>query len=156
MSYTRFLAFVAILMLAVALPALAKPNFSGEWKLNISKSDFGPMPAPTSRVDTITHEDPKLKVATKQSSERGDFTSELNFTTDGKECVNDLRGNPMKSTLKWDGDTLILEGKGKFGENEFTMQGKWTLSEDGKTLTVKQHFASTMGEADSKLVFEKQ
>jgi hypothetical protein len=35
----------------------AKPNFSGTWKLNTGKSDFGAMPAPDTRTGKITHED---------------------------------------------------------------------------------------------------
>jgi hypothetical protein len=155
MPYRRFFAIFAILMLAV-LPALAKANFSGDWKLNIPKSEFGQMPAPNSMTQKVTHEDPKLKVAVKSSSERGDFEYEANYTTDGKECTNEIRGNPMKSVLKWDGDSLVIESKGKFGDNEFTMRGKWTLSADGKTLTIESHFSSAMGEGDQKQVLEKQ
>ena len=155
MPYRRFFAIFAILMLA-AVPALAKANFSGDWKLNISKSDFGQMPAPNSMTQKVSHEDPKLKVAVKSSSERGDFEYEMNYTTDGKECTNEIRGNPMKSTLKWDGDALVIESTGRFGDNEFKMRGKWTLSADGKTLTLESHFSSAMGEGDQKQVLEKQ
>jgi hypothetical protein len=155
MPYRRFFAIFAVLMLA-ALPALAKANFSGDWKLNVSKSEFGQMPAPNSMTQKIAHEDPQLKVAVKSSSERGDFEYEMNYTTDGKECTNEIRGNPMKSTLKWEGDVLVIESTGRFGDNEFKMRGKWTLSADGKTLTIDSHFSSAMGEGDQKQVLEKQ
>jgi hypothetical protein len=36
------------------------------------------------------------------------------------------------------------------------MRGKWTLSADGKTLTIESHFSSSMGEGDQKQVLEKQ
>jgi hypothetical protein len=90
------------------------------------------------------------------SGERGDFEWEANYTTDGKECTNEFRGNPSKSTLKWDGDTLLFTTKGRFGDNEYTMTDKWQLSADGKTLTLNRHFSSAMGEGDQKLVLEKQ
>jgi hypothetical protein len=155
MSRSRLVALLAILLLA-ALPALAKVNFSGDWKLNVSKSDFGQMPAPSSMTQKVTHEDPKLKVAVKSSSERGDFEYEMNYTTDGQESTNEIRGNPMKSIVKWDGDVLVIESKGRFGDNEFTMRSRWTLSADGKTLTIENHFSSAMGEGDQKQVLEKQ
>jgi hypothetical protein len=150
------LGVAVILTLAVALPALAAPNFAGEWKLNLSKSDFGQMPPPNSRVDRISHEGVNLSVVSKQSREQGDFTSESKYTTDGKECTNEILGNQSKSTLKWEGDTLVIATKGKFQDNEFTVVSKWTLSPDGKTLTLNQHFSSSMGEGDSKIVLEKQ
>ncbi len=151
----RFLVVLAILTIA-ALPLLAKPNFAGNWKLNVSKSDFGRMPAPDSMTQKITHEDPSLTVAVKQTSERGEFEYESKYTTDGNECTNQFGPNSTKSTLKYDGETLLIETKGKFGDNEFTMLDKWTLSEDGKVMTILRHFASDMGEGDHKLILEKQ
>jgi hypothetical protein len=139
-----------------ALPAIAKPNFSGDWKLNVSKSTFGQMPAPNSMTSKIAHEDPTLKNSTKQSSARGDFESESNYTTDGKECTNQMFGNPVKSTVKWDGDALLIDTKAKFGDNDVTIQDKWTLSEDGKTLTIVRLFKSSMGEGGQTLVLDKQ
>jgi hypothetical protein len=155
LSCARVVALLGILAL-IALPAIAKPNFTGDWKLNTAKSDFGPMPPPSSMTEKITHDDPKLKVAISQSTDRGDFDFEVNYTTDGKECTNEFRGNEMKSTLKWEGDTLVVDTKGRFGDNDVTMQDKWKLSGDGKTLTVSRHFSSSMGEADQTLVLEKQ
>jgi hypothetical protein len=155
MRQRRHFALLMILILA-ALPAIAAPNFSGTWKLNVSKSDFGQMPAPDSMTRTITHEDPKLKSVTKQSGQNGEFEYEQNYTTDGKECTNEMFNSPIKSTLKWEGDTLVISSKGQFGDNEVTIQEKWTLSEDGKTLLVASHFSSSRGEGDWKLTLEKQ
>lgn len=155
MRYRHILAVLTVVLLA-ALPALAKVNFTGDWKLNVAKSDFGQMPAPNSMTQKITHEDPKLTVAVKMSGQRGDFEWEARYTTDGKECTNEFRGNPSTSVLKWDGDALVVTTKGRFGDNEYTMTDKWQLSADGKTLTLNRHFSSAMGEGDQKLVLEKQ
>jgi hypothetical protein len=153
---SRSFAILAILALA-ALPALAKPDFTGDWKLNTSKSTFGDFPGPDSMTIKVTHAEPKLTTATKQSSQMGDFEMKSTYTTDGKECTNEgFQGAPMKSVVKWEGDTLVLETKGQFGDSDFTMTQKWTLSDDGKTLTVAQHIASGMGDIDQKLVLDKQ
>jgi hypothetical protein len=155
MTHRGLTALLATAALA-AIPAAAAPNLSGTWKLNVSKSDFGQMPAPDSMTRAITHEDPKLKILTKQSGQNGEFEYELNYTTDGKECTNEMFNNPMKSTVKWDGDTLVFDTKGKFGDNDIAIQEKWTLSQDGKTLVIARHFSSSMGEGDAKLTLEKQ
>ncbi len=154
-TYRFTLAIVGILLLG-ALTASAKPNLTGEWKLNTAKSDFGEMPAPTSMTQKITHEDPKLKVAVQQSGEMGDFEYESNYTTDGQESTNTIRDNPSKSIVKWDGDVLTFDTKGRFGDNDFTMQDKWSMSADGKVLSIERHFSSSWGEATHKLVLEKQ
>jgi hypothetical protein len=67
-----------------------------------------------------------------------------------------MGGNEIKSTAKWDGDDLVVESKGSFGGTDFTAKDRWTLSSDGKTLTRASHFSSSMGEADMKVVFDKQ
>ncbi|HEX7598038.1 MAG TPA: hypothetical protein VF518_07470 [Polyangia bacterium] len=156
MTSRRILILLAILALA-ALPALAKPNFTGDWKLNTSKSNFGQMPAPDSMSYKITHADPKLSTVTKQSGQMGEFEMQASYTTDGKESTNKGFGEAtMKSVAKWDGDVLSIETKGQFGDNEFTMSQKVSLSEDGKTMNIVQVFKSSMGDGEAKLVFDKQ
>lgn len=150
-------AFVALsVFFLAAIAAIAKPNFTGDWKLNTTKSDFGQMPPPNSMTEKIAHEDPNLHVQAKTSSDMGDMEFDLKFTTDGKECSNTVMDNPSKSIVKWDGDALLFDTKGKFGDNDFTMKDKWTLSDDGKVLTLERHMSSSFGEADQKLVLEKQ
>jgi hypothetical protein len=151
----RHLALFAVLA-AAALPALAKPNFSGDWKLNSSKSTFGQMPV-SNMTSKIAHADPKLTNATKMSSDMGDFDMSSTYSTDGKETTNEgFGGSSTTSTAKWDGDTLLIETKGSFGDQQFTMSEKWTLSADGKILTIARTFKSAMGEGEQKLVFDKQ
>lgn len=146
----------AILALA-ALPALAKTDFTGDWKLNVTKSTFGDFPGPDSMTIKVTHADPKLSTVSKQTGQMGEIEMKADYTTDGKECTNEgFQGSPMKSVVKWDGDALAIDTKGQFGDANFTMTQKWTLSEDGKTLTVAQNIKSDMGEIDQKLIFEKQ
>jgi hypothetical protein len=149
---------LALLTLAVGLiQAQAKTDFSGTWKLNTSKSDFGPMPPPDSLSEKITHQDPSLKATvTSTGGMQGDMTYDVSYTTDGKECVNHLGENEFKSTVNWEGDELVVNTKGSFGGNDFTSKDRWTLSSDGKTLSVARHLSSAMGEADIKTVFDKQ
>ena len=85
MTGKRCLTMLAVLALA-ALPMLAKPNFSGDWKLNVAKSSFGQMPSPSSMTSKITHEDPKLTSHVKQSGEMGEMEFDASYTMDGKEA----------------------------------------------------------------------
>jgi hypothetical protein len=135
----------------------AAPDLSGDWKLNTTKSDFGQFPAPGSMSQKVTHAEPKLTVEMKMSGEMGDFNTTSTYTTDGKESTNPgFGGSETKSTAKWDGDTLLIESKGSFGDNPYTMSDKWTLSEGGKVLTIQRKFSSGMGDVVQKLVLEKQ
>ncbi|MBI4891392.1 MAG: hypothetical protein HY821_12265 [Acidobacteria bacterium] len=138
------------------LPLMAAPDFSGSWKINKLKSDFGPMPPPDSLTMTIDHKDPKLTVVNKQSRDGNEFESTSNYTTDGKECVNEFRGNSRKSTLKWEGETLVTVSKAKLGENDITITEKWVLSGEGKVLTISRHIVTPRGESDTKMTLDKQ
>lgn len=149
--------FGAVMLAALfALMAQAKPNFNGTWKCNISKSDFGQMPAPDTRTDKITHEDPDLKDTLSQSGQMGEVTADLKYSTDGKETTNSVRGNEIKSTAKWEGDELVINGKGSFQGADITLTDHWSLLGDGNTLTIQRHVTSPMGETDQKIVLEKQ
>jgi len=156
-SHTCRVFSVALLAAAFGLlQAQAKPNFSGTWKLNASKSNFGPMPAPEARTDKITHQDPDLKDSFTQSGPMGEVTAELKYSTDGKETTSSVRGNQIKSTAKWEGDELVIAGKTSFEGGDVTLADRWSLSADGKTLTILRHVNSPMGETDQKIVLEKQ
>jgi hypothetical protein len=108
-------------------------------------------------TEKIAHQDPSLKASVATTGGmQGDMTYDVVYSTDGKECVNHVGENEFKSTLHWDGDELVVETKGTFSGNEFTSKDRWTLSTDGKTLSIARHLSSAMGEADMKTVFEKQ
>lgn len=146
----------SVLLFAAAAFA-ATPDFSGTWKLNGSKSDFGQFPPTPSITQKVTHAEPKVSIDTKMTTDNGDLQFAANYTTDGKPTTNQgFGGSEMKSTAKWDGESLVMESKGSFGDGEFTIKDKWTLSDGGKLLTVQRHFSSGMGDSDQKLVFEKQ
>jgi len=132
-----------------------RPNFSGTWKANMSKSDFGRGPAPEARLDRITHADPNLKDTITQRNQQGEITYDMNYSTDGKETSNTVRGNQFKSTVHWDAAELVIESIGTLG-GHVTLKDRWSLSADGKTLTIQRHAARTFGSTEQKIVFDKQ
>ena len=147
---------LALSALAVVLPAWGAPNFTGEWKMNPSKSDFGQMPAPQSMTHKIEHKDPSLRVATTQVGEQGETKSETKYTTDGAECSNEVRGNQVKSVLSWDGDALRFRSKLNMQGTDINISDQWALSEDGKVLTINRHVEAPQGSVDLRIVYDKQ
>ena len=157
MKMSKALIVALLLLSASTLWAQSKPNYTGEWTLVPGKSDFGMMPPPSSGVQKVTHNEPQLKVVSTQTSDQGTNTTESTYTTDGKECVNKgFMDSEMKSTAKWDGDVLVIDSKMDMQGNAITITNRWTLSGDGKGLTVAMHFASPMGDGDVKMVYEKK
>lgn len=136
--------------------AQAKPNFTGDWKLNAAKSDFGPMPPPEKLTMKIDHKEPNINVKQAQSGPQGDMEADIKYTTDGKETTNTIGPMEAKSTATWEADVLVISTKLNLGGTDLTIKGKWTLSEDGKTLTNAAHIVSPQGEIDITYVLEKQ
>ncbi len=159
MHIGRALAATTIACLATLALAAApgpKPNFSGSWKVNLDKSDYGPMPKPQKWERTISHNDPVLKYTTVQTGPQGEITTETTYTTDGKECVNRYRGQDVKGSAKWDGDVLTIESKRSIQGTEISQEERWSLSPDGKTLTFENHLTTPQGELNVRVVADKQ
>jgi len=158
MRHYGFKLFLLMSLLAAVavVQAQAAVDFTGTWKVNASKSDYGPMPPPDTMVEKIVHKEPSIKVNIAQTGGQGDMNYDMAYTTDGKECTNTFMGNDFKTTLKWEGDVLVGDTKGSFDGNDFTANDKWALSDGGKTLTVTRHIATGGGDFDIKLVFDKQ
>jgi hypothetical protein len=134
-----------------------RPNLSGTWVLDVAKSDFGEMPPPDSRTDTIEHKDPSIKITVDQAGEMGEMNFTMDLITDGSTVSKwTVFGNEAHSTAHWEGDTLVVKTDTKFQDDPVSFMGKYTLSPDGKTLNVQDHFSGPMGEGDAKLVFNKQ
>lgn len=148
---------VMALVVALTLPAADKPDFSGSWKLNAARSDFGPMPPPDKWDMVVEHKDPNLKIKTTMANaQMGERNDEAEYVTDGRET-------PVKETtakVTWEGALIVFKTSRTVnmqGEKvEIKSEEKWSLSEDGKTLTVDAKLSAPMGEFEMKRVLDKQ
>jgi hypothetical protein len=154
-TFVKSALFIALLMAPV--PAADKPNFSGDWTLDASKSELGPLPPPSSMTRKIDHSDPALMVTQAMTGgPQGDQTVTMKYSTDGRETMNQMMGNDVKATASWEGSALVIAMKADFGGNEIKLTDKWTLSADGKTLTDASHIAMPQGEFDITYVMNKK
>jgi hypothetical protein len=145
----------ALLFLAVS--AFGAPNLTGDWKLDLSRSQYGSVPAPVTVTRKIKHEGVSLSLSTYQKTPQREATSALNYTTDGKVCVNKVANGEARGTARWDGNNLVIESSQQVQGAELKSREVWTLSADGKTLTIVTHLTlPQQGEFDVKQVFAKQ
>lgn len=145
---------IAALLCSLIAAAQSKPDFSGTWKADLSKSNFGPMPAPQSATLKVEHKEPSFKLVSTTVGDSGERTYEVTFTTDGKECTNFIGNTEVKSVLKWEGETLLMEHKTVGGE--VVVKDRWTLSDGGQVLTLVRHWSGSQGELTQTLVHQKQ
>jgi hypothetical protein len=103
-------------------------------------------------IRTIKHDDPALQISTHQKGAQGEVTTDLKYTTDGKMAEN--KGS--KGAAKWDGDKLVIDWVREVQGAEVNSHDVWTLSADGKMMTVNSHLIAAQGEFDIVYVFDKQ
>jgi hypothetical protein len=148
---------IAAALTCTAAVAADKPDFSGSWKLNNAKSDFGPMPQGPDKFERkVDHKDPEMKVSTTQAMQGNERTSDSAYTIDGKEHDVQMGPATAKVTATWKDSTLEVIAKREIQGNAITSAEKWSLSPDGKILTVDSNITTSQGEFKLKFVLDKQ
>lgn len=146
---------VVLLMAALALGA-STPDFSGTWKQDISKSNFGPGKAPRSYVNKIQQSGPELKVVTILVTDAGERTYENVYHLDGRDDVTKNGDDESHTIVHWANQSLIIDITSKDHDREYKTSETWTLSADGKILTKLRHLKEPRGEINQTFVLEKQ
>jgi hypothetical protein len=145
---------ILALTLVVGAQATTKPNFSGEWKMNPTKSDFGQVPPPSFITRTITHAEPSLTIIEQQRSDLGDQSTTRKYVTDGTETTFSVNGADVKSAASWTERTLVVVST--VDTIGLSFNDKMSLSADGKTLTSVVRITSAQGDLDLTVVFDRQ
>jgi hypothetical protein len=152
----------AVVALAVGLAAQGAPNFSGTWALDQAKSQMPQMgggrggPGGGGGPMTITQTAADLTI----ERQGGQGVMKTAYKLDGSESVNTTGRGESKSTCKWDGAKLVVKTVSSFQgpQGAMTMESTavYSLSADGKVLTVEQTRQSPQGEVKSTMVYNKQ
>ena len=161
-------------------------DFSGTWVLDVSKSKLDERARIESMTMTVSQTGNDLKVTTETKRQAppadaaaagggggagrgmgrgfggGDGTN--TYTLDGKETITQtdspMGSIPVKRTATLDqGHVKISTSRtfnGQQGEVTMTSKETWTMSEDGKTLTVERESTSPRGTNTSTMVFAKK
>lgn len=161
-SLPLLFAFVSLGLVPGSL--FAQPNFSGSWAFNESKSILGDGPMMSATSMTVDQQEGLISMdLVRPSFDGGDMKTTEKYTLDGKESVNEgMMGSSVKTITSWSEDKKELRFAKTiaFDMNGETMEMKlndaWTLSDDGKTLTVKSSMKSDMGEMNLALVYDKK
>ena len=141
----------------------AKPNFSGTWAFNESKSNLGEGRGFRSASQmTVTQDANNLTVARVRTNRDGEATTTTEkYTLDGKESVNTAGFGPSKTVVKWsaDGKTLNFAITRTFDRNGETIEMKstedWTLT-DARTLSVLSTSVFQDNERKTTSVYDKK
>ena len=151
-------ALILALVLFSSMAIGQKVNYSGEWKLNNSKSELGYDFSMAPASVTVTHTKKALDMKTVNVWDGQEIPSESHFTLDGKECENVGFGETVtKSTAEVVKATKAIKIITKGYADSF---GDWTSTQvmflkDGQ-LVIEFEAGSDMGEIAETYVFDKQ
>lgn len=111
-------------------------DFTGHWKANLHKSKFlGPPPKDVS-VE-IAQSDTELReemVVTKLDGSEERVVFECSIDSGRNSLLN---GRPLRGRATWEGMELIVESWVQLGARELHLRDCWSLSSDGRTLTME-------------------
>ena len=146
---------------AAAAP-VAKPDFTGTWKMSMAKSDFGQVPPPSSEINVIAQTGDDVKLAVTQANDMGTQDYTLTFKAGGPESVVAKDVFPasaqftiISSKAEWQGKVLLLAQKATYQSGGLSISTRWTLSDDGKLLTKVTSYSLDLGNFTTTTVYEK-
>jgi hypothetical protein len=155
---------LAALVASAALASQNPPDFSGSWVLNRARSAG----AAKDRLAAPPEGEPQnLVLDIEQTAtqvtivRRGGAADPIVLVFDGSEVRSKgPRGGVATSRSRWQGRVLLTETRrevtGPSGVYAVTTRDERSLSEDGRTLTLKSVSATPRGEVTRTLVFDRR
>lgn len=151
--HTLLLAIILSSSLCLSIAsAQNKPNLSGTWKMNPSKSKLSSPDDHDLLTIKFEHKGATLKEAFTVLSEGHEHTFELEYTIDGQKHEQEIDDVDGQTMAQWDGDALVL----RWEIEGDIVQRKITLSTDGKVLTMNVRYTRQTSETNETVVFDKQ
>ena len=151
------LAAVCFLAGVMTVIAQQKPDFSGEWTLNRQASTLSPIVAPVAQsgVLRIEHHEPKFTAHQTIVLDGKPFESNFELLSDGREVVTDAGGRRIVSTLRWDGDALVVTWRTQGPDGEFSISFRYELQDGGRRLRAAEQIRGRGRDQDNVWVFER-
>jgi hypothetical protein len=170
-SFVKTLSGLSLAALAVVLvSAQEKVNFSGTWVLDKSQSDVSQLMGLSddpekarnaSMTMVVEHQGSNLRV-NRMLKTQGEERKEIHtYKIGGGDTTNTgSRGETVVGRAFWEGDKLVIVSTRTWRvllkDVSAESRGVWSLSPDGKNLTIAAQVNSPRGEQRGKVVFDKQ
>jgi hypothetical protein len=111
------------------------PNFTGVWKLNLEKSIIRGAP-PKQILMNIEHRDATVIQQIRSTDANGAQQRQTFTCRIGVDTKNSVNGVELQSSTQWIGTELVIQSDFSARGREFYFKDYWSLSEDGRTLTM--------------------
>ena len=170
-SFVKTLSGLSLVALAAVLvSAQEKVNFSGTWVLDKSQSDVSQLMGLSDDPEKARNASMTMVVEQQGSNLRvnrilktqGEERKEIHtYKIGGGETTNiGSRGETVVGRAFWEGDKLVIVSTRTWRvllkDVSAESRGVWSLSPDGKNLTIAAQVNSPRGEQRGKVVFDKR
>jgi len=119
-----------------------KPDFSGTWEMDRSRSESAHQAEPIGPVIVVIAQDAvQLSIETRRS----DRTQKIIYKLDGSEARNALQGGMATSRLRWDGAKLVTVTVYDIQGWPVTALESRTLSEGAREMVVETNITVEHG-----------
>jgi hypothetical protein len=148
-----------LILLGVAMSGLAqeKPDFSGEWILNRQASTLSPgADAMQSGVWRIEHREPTFRHKAAFVTESKPFEYEYELLSDGREVVGTQQGARTVSSLRWEGNALVVTWRTQRADGEMEVSFRYELLDAGRRLRATEQLRGTDHDQDNIWIFERR
>jgi hypothetical protein len=139
--------------------AQSADRFAGRWVLDTARSTRGPGVPPALTMH-VRLDGPKLVVRRVAETPAGPLDVSLTYATDGTASVNRFQqgGAELQATTTtgWDGATLTFDTQIQTPAQPVQQKDRWTVSPDGRDLTVERALSAGGQELTMTLVLRKQ
>lgn len=139
-------------------------NFGGQWKLNEKKSELGEFTGFAAKSIKVEQKEDAITITQVNAFNGEEMSRTETLSFDGKEAESSggFGNAKRKSTAKWSDDgkiltvTFVLKLEFNGESNEIKGTEKYSLSDDGKALTLQSNSGGPQGDISSKAVYDKQ
>ena len=135
----------------------AKPDFSGEWILNRQASTLSPgADAVQSAAWHIEHREPTFRHKAAFMTESNPIEYEYELLSDGREVVGTQQGARTVSSLRWEGNALVITFRTQLSDIETVISFQYELIDAGRRLQATEQVRRTDHDQDNIWMFERR
>jgi hypothetical protein len=161
---------LGVLLLGLVAAAQAQPQFAGTWVLDRAQSQLpahrGRAPAATdAQVQppevrlTVAQEGNTLKATRSVVRGNQERSAAETYVADGSQQLQTTPRGSVTTRAAFEGDRFVVNKtftrKSDQGERTMSRESVWTLSPDGKVLTIDTTFHGPRGDRNMKSVYQR-
>ncbi len=157
MKKSNILITVSFLFSTVVYSQQQAPDFSGNWKLNLSKSKL--QAQWTSGLEKgkaqILHQEPYFRYWRSFTIKGAEDTLSFSMQTNGKEKIEKKEDRTVVNSLSWKQDTLLYISHITLGKKEAVNIAKYYLTENRTIFVTEEEFIGPRQKYRNMWVYEK-